>query len=43
MRIILRQEVDRLGFPGDLVSVRDGYARNFLIPRGQPARHQGAL
>jgi large subunit ribosomal protein L9 len=34
MRIILRQEVDRLGFPGDLVSVRDGYARNFLIPRG---------
>ncbi len=34
MRIILRQEVDRLGFPGDLVSVRDGFARNFLIPRG---------
>jgi large subunit ribosomal protein L9 len=34
MEIILRQEVDRLGFPGDVVDVRDGYARNFLIPRG---------
>ncbi len=34
MRIILRQEVEKLGSPGDIVEVRDGYARNYLIPRG---------
>lgn len=34
MQIILRKEVDRLGFPGDVVNVRNGYARNFLLPRG---------
>lgn len=34
MKIILRQEVNRLGFPGDVVTVRDGYARNYLIPMG---------
>jgi large subunit ribosomal protein L9 len=33
MKIILQQEVDKLGAPGDLVDVADGYARNFLIPR----------
>ncbi len=33
MRIILQQEVDKLGAPGDVVDVADGYARNFLIPR----------
>lgn len=34
MQIILRKEVDRLGFPGDVVNVRNGYARNYLLPRG---------
>jgi len=34
MRIILQKEVEKLGAPGDLVQVRDGYARNYLIPRG---------
>jgi len=34
MKIILRQEVEKLGSPGDIVEVRDGYARNYLIPRG---------
>jgi len=34
MQVILREEVDRLGFPGDVVKVRNGYARNFLLPRG---------
>ena len=34
MDIILRQDVDKLGRAGDLVTVRDGYARNFLLPRG---------
>ena len=34
MKVILRQEVENLGNIGDVVSVKDGYARNFLIPRG---------
>lgn len=33
MKIILRQNVDKLGKIGEVVSVKDGYARNFLIPR----------
>ncbi len=33
MKVILKQGVEGLGAPGDLVSVRDGYARNYLIPR----------
>ena len=34
MKLILMQEVDGLGAPGDIVEVKDGYGRNFLIPRG---------
>jgi large subunit ribosomal protein L9 len=34
MKIILNKEVDKLGTPGQVVDVADGYARNFLIPRG---------
>ena len=34
MKVILLQEVDNLGTPGDIVTVKDGYGRNFLIPRG---------
>ena len=34
MKIILADDVDPLGHKGDLVSVADGYARNFLIPKG---------
>ncbi len=34
MKIILRQNVETLGNVGELVNVKDGYARNFLIPRG---------
>ncbi len=34
MRLILTQEVFNLGSIGDIVSVKDGYARNFLLPRG---------
>jgi large subunit ribosomal protein L9 len=37
MKIILQKEVDKLGAPGDVVSVADGYARNFLIPKGLAA------
>lgn len=34
MKIILRKEHDKLGAAGAVVDVKDGYARNFLIPRG---------
>lgn len=34
MEIILRQAVDNLGHPGDVVEVKAGYARNYLLPRG---------
>jgi large subunit ribosomal protein L9 len=34
MRVILQRQVDSLGVPGDVVEVKDGYARNYLIPRG---------
>jgi len=33
MKVILRRDVENLGSMGDLVNVKDGYARNFLIPR----------
>lgn len=33
MKIILRQDHDKLGKIGDIVDVKDGYARNFLLPR----------
>jgi len=34
MKVILRKNFDQLGKVGDVVSVKDGYARNYLIPRG---------
>lgn len=34
MQVILRQQIDNLGNAGDVVSVKSGYARNFLIPKG---------
>jgi large subunit ribosomal protein L9 len=34
MKIILQKPVDKLGVPGDIVEVADGYARNYLMPRG---------
>jgi large subunit ribosomal protein L9 len=34
MKIILQKSVDKLGHPGDIVEVADGYARNYLMPRG---------
>ena len=33
MKVILKQEVHNLGDAGSVVSVRDGYARNYLLPR----------
>ena len=34
MKLILTHEVTGLGAPGDVVEVKDGYGRNFLVPRG---------
>lgn len=34
MDVILKQDVDRLGFKNDIVNVKNGYARNYLIPQG---------
>jgi large subunit ribosomal protein L9 len=34
MKLILTQEVGRLGGPGDVVEVKDGFGRNYLVPRG---------
>ena len=33
MKIILRQNFEKLGKIGEIVDVKDGYARNYLIPR----------
>lgn len=37
MKVILTQDVDNLGQKGQVVEVKDGYGRNFLIPRGLAA------
>lgn len=34
MKVILRQDVDELGLEGTIVNVKEGYARNYLIPKG---------
>lgn len=34
MKIILTQEVSGLGAPGDIVEVKDGFGRNYLLPQG---------
>ena len=34
MKIILTQEVSGLGTPGDIVEVKDGFGRNYLLPQG---------
>jgi LSU ribosomal protein L9P len=38
MQVILKKEIEKLGEAGDVVKVRDGYARNYLIPRGLAVR-----
>ena len=37
MRVILREDLDNLGAAGEVVTVRDGYGRNYLLPRGLAA------
>ena len=38
MQIILLERVEKLGQIGDVVTVKPGYARNFLLPRGKALR-----
>ena len=42
VQVILKQDVDKLGNAGDLVRVRPGFARNYLLPRGLAAVATGA-
>ncbi len=37
MELILKQDVEGLGFKDDIVTVKNGYGRNYLIPRGSAA------
>jgi len=34
MEVILKQDIEKLGYENDTVKVKDGYARNYLIPKG---------
>jgi large subunit ribosomal protein L9 len=34
MKVVLREDVKKLGQKGDIIDVAEGYARNYLIPRG---------
>ena len=38
MKVVLRSDVEKLGEKGDIVEVADGYARNYLVPRGLAMR-----
>src|ERR1700733_8605668 len=38
MRVVLRSDVDEVGKKGDILDVSDGFARNFLIPKGKAFR-----
>lgn len=40
-KIILKKSVNNLGHAGDIVEVKAGYARNYLIPQGYAFLHQG--
>ena len=42
MKLILTAAVDKLGEPGDVVEVKNGYGRNFLLPRGLAIRPPAA-
>jgi large subunit ribosomal protein L9 len=42
MKVILLERVEKLGTIGDVVSVKDGFARNFLLPRSKALRATGA-
>ena len=42
MQIILLERIEKLGAIGDVVTVKDGYARNFLLPNKKALRSNAA-
>ncbi len=38
MQLILKENISSLGFEGDLVTVKDGYGRNYLLPQGKAVK-----
>ena len=38
MKVILRSDIDGVGKKGDIIDVADGFARNFLLPKGHAIR-----
>lgn len=38
MKVLLKEDVDNLGYTGEVLQVADGYGRNFLIPRGMAVK-----
>jgi large subunit ribosomal protein L9 len=38
MRVVLRSDMDKVGKRGDIIDVADGYARNYLLPKGHAIR-----
>jgi large subunit ribosomal protein L9 len=43
MKVVLRDDVEKLGLKGDIVDVADGYGRNFLVPRGLAIRAEAGV
>ena len=44
MKLILKEDVEKLGAAGEVVDVKDGYGRNYLIPQGKGViASEGAL
>jgi large subunit ribosomal protein L9 len=43
MKVVLRSDVEHVGQKGDIVEVADGYARNFLVPRGLALRASAGI
>jgi large subunit ribosomal protein L9 len=43
MKVVLREDVYNLGKKGDLIEVADGYARNFLVPRGMALKASAGI
>ncbi len=38
MKVLLKEDIDNLGYAGEIMSVADGYGRNFLIPQGKAVK-----
>lgn len=42
MKVILKQDINKLGQKDDIITVKDGYGRNFLIPKGYAVQATGS-